>query len=663
MKQATIQIKVNDKTKAAFKSVNARLRKMSSTAMNMKTALAGLAGVGGLGALAVSSANTADALAKSADKLGTTTEALAGLHLATKLYTSSGAPAMDEALTKATKRLGEFNAIGGGAAAQWLKKLNLDTQELAALAPDQLFARYAESIRGLNDRGQQMAAISALMGDESRQLIGIIDAGSDAIESSTQKAIAYGTALTRIDAAKIEAANDAFTQMQEAMKGVGTTLAVELSPHVKEIADELERMFSGSKNDIQAWANSSVKNIGVVIESVGVLWDGYQQLPAWAQEVGIVGALVGGTKGRLALVGAAKFMADFKTTADWWAAYSNDKIGFAEWMTTGNEAAKKKLDELRELGVLAATVPVDTLGIRLTEFGRKMQELRKDTAVILAPNNTGFGGESGNKERAASAISTQQAMLAAKLAQVNQYLMSESELEQQAYENRLFIVEDNFQNQLIGETRRKEILQNLELKHQATILAIDESAAKKKIQVDSMLASQRLGVAKGITSNMAQLMSSSSKKEFEIGKKFSQANALIKGYEAVTSSYAAGAKIGGPYLGAAYAATAAYATKIQLDNIRNAQFGGGGGISVGGGNVSTGSSFNGGAPNQPSLISNNTKNDSSRSITTINLISDGETPFSARQIEQLFNEFEEAAERGDRVFFTRYSRQALELIT
>lgn len=644
MKQATVEIRVNDRTKAAFKSVNARLKKMSSTAMNMKTALAGLAGVGGLGALAVASANTADALAKSADKLGTTTEALAGLHLATKLYTSSGAPAMDEALTKATKRLGEFNAIGGGAAAQWLKKLNLDTQELAALAPDQLFARYAESIRGLNDRGQQMAAISALMGDESRQLIGIIDAGSDAIESSTQKALAYGTAISRVDAAQIEAANDAFTQMQEALKGVGTTLAVELSQPVKEVAGELERMFAGSKNDIQGWANASVKNIGVVIESVGVLWDGYQQLPAWAQEVGIVGAFVGGTKGRVALVAAGKFMADFKTTTSWWSAYANDQIGFSEWMTTGNEAAKAKLAGLQEAGVLAVTVPVDTLGIRIAEFGRKMQELRNNSAVIPSPINAGSDGESGDNELAATILSKQQAMLATKLEQVNQYLMSESELENQAYENRLFIVEENFQTQLIGETQRKEILQNLELKHQAKILAIDESTAKKKMQIDSMLASQRLSVAKGITGNMAQLMSSSSKKEFEIGKKFSQANALIKGYEAVTSSYAAGAKIGGPYLGAAYAATAAYATKIQLDNIRNAQFGGGGGISVGGGNVSSGSNFNGGAPNQPSRLQESNPQAQEKQIVNITVTGN---IFSRETVLDLIEKINEETEYRD----------------
>ena len=97
-----------------------------------------LAGVAGFGALIKSSSATADALAKNADKIGINTKALAELHHITGLYTTAGAGAMDEALTKATKRLGEFNSTGGGAASVWLKKLNLDTQELASLSKDLL---------------------------------------------------------------------------------------------------------------------------------------------------------------------------------------------------------------------------------------------------------------------------------------------------------------------------------------------------------------------------------------------------------------------------------------------------------------------------------------------------------------------------------------------
>lgn len=53
----------------------------------------------------------------------------------------------------------------------------------------------------------------------------------------------------------------------------------------------------------------------------------------------------------------------------------------------------------------------------------------------------------------------------------------------------------------------------------------------------------------------------------------SRLNAIISGYEAITSSYAAGSKIGGPVVGAAFAATAAAATFAQISQIRAASFG------------------------------------------------------------------------------------------
>lgn len=58
---------------------------------------------------------------------------------------------------------------------------------------------------------------------------------------------------------------------------------------------------------------------------------------------------------------------------------------------------------------------------------------------------------------------------------------------------------------------------------------------------------------------------------FEDNKAFALANAVVSGLEAVVSSYAAGARIGGPILGAAFAATAAAATAAQIGAIMSAK--------------------------------------------------------------------------------------------
>jgi hypothetical protein len=200
----------------------------------------------------------------------------------------------------------------------------------------------------------------------------------------------------------------------------------------------------------------------------------------------------------------------------------------------------------------------------------------------------------------------------------------------------------------------------------AELSALELQAQSKKelLKQEQALSAAKFNIAKSLTGNLAQLMSSSSKKEFEIGKKFSIANALVKGFEAITSSYAAGAKIGGPILGAAFAASAAVATKVQIDNIRKAQFGGGGSVSVGGGGVATGSAFNGGAPpvaptNAAATVTGTAQ--APGGTTTINLTGSSEDTVSVGLVNQVFDQLQEAIERGDRILFSADSRQGLEL--
>ena len=86
--------------------------------------------------------------------------------------------------------------------------------------------------------------------------------------------------------------------------------------------------------------------------------------------------------------------------------------------------------------------------------------------------------------------------------------------------------------------------------------------------------------------------SSHSKKMFEAQKALALASAAITIPQTVMDSYAAGAKIGGPVVGAVFAATAFAAQVAQLQQIRSATFGGrsgGGGGGGGGGSVGGGS--------------------------------------------------------------------------
>jgi hypothetical protein len=72
---------------------------------------------------------------------------------------------------------------------------------------------------------------------------------------------------------------------------------------------------------------------------------------------------------------------------------------------------------------------------------------------------------------------------------------------------------------------------------------------------------------------LESLSNSRSRKLFEIGKAAALANALIKAPESIINSYAHGTRLGGPPVGAAFAAVAAATTANMIGNIRSQSFG------------------------------------------------------------------------------------------
>ena len=90
-------------------------------------------------------------------------------------------------------------------------------------------------------------------------------------------------------------------------------------------------------------------------------------------------------------------------------------------------------------------------------------------------------------------------------------------------------------------------------------------------------ADAKKAVMSGMFGNLVSLMNSGSKKMFNIGKISALAQGVLNLRESIMSAYAAGSEVGGPIVGAAYAATAGLAQVANLASIKSASFGGGGG--------------------------------------------------------------------------------------
>lgn len=107
-----------------------------------------------------------------------------------------------------------------------------------------------------------------------------------------------------------------------------------------------------------------------------------------------------------------------------------------------------------------------------------------------------------------------------------------------------------------------------------------EDYAKATEALERASTARKLGLASSMFGNLSSLMDTENRKLFNIGKAAALAQATIDGYSSILSSYREGTKIGGPVVGAAFAATAAVATGVQISKIASASFGGGGAASA-----------------------------------------------------------------------------------
>ena len=156
-------------------------------------------------------------------------------------------------------------------------------------------------------------------------------------------------------------------------------------------------------------------------------------------------------------------------------------------------------------------------------------------------------------------------------------LLTERELLAVHFEENKAMLQQSHDDALITDSEFFDTESRLKAEHEASLTGIAKAEAKKREDVANKEKMARLAVAKDMLGNLSSLMSSENKKQFEIGKTASIAGAIVKGYESAVNSYEAGSDIGGPVLGAAFAATSLAATNAQIQGIRSQSFSRGGG--------------------------------------------------------------------------------------
>lgn len=234
------------KSRRELKSFNKAAADMragfSKTSALVSGAIAGIAG----GAVAMSLRDTAerlDEVAKTADRLGISTEALSGLqHGAGLAGVEVGL--LNQTLQGMTKRVSEA-AKGTGKAVGAIEELKLNAAELNRLSPDRMLGRMADALNSVANENDKVRLATKLFGDEGAKLLNFLAEGAVGMEKYRREAERMGLAVTREDIAKIEEMNDALTRLGSAWDGFKNEITINIAPAATSAIQALSEAIDG----------------------------------------------------------------------------------------------------------------------------------------------------------------------------------------------------------------------------------------------------------------------------------------------------------------------------------------------------------------------------------------------------------------------------------
>ena len=233
------EVSAIDSASRIFNQVGASVKALEKSYASLRSAFEAI-GIGLSGAAFIamtkSAADAADAAAKMGDRFGIATEQMIGMQHAANL-----AGVSNEGLTTALRGLAKSGveaAQGNEAARTAFERLHIQASEFLKLPMDQQLSLVIDRLGGMENAAVRNATAQALMGRNAGEMMGLVAEGSEAFKTAAADTLAWGLAIDRVDAAKIEMANEAIKRAEAATKGLFTQISIHLSPTIIELANQ-----------------------------------------------------------------------------------------------------------------------------------------------------------------------------------------------------------------------------------------------------------------------------------------------------------------------------------------------------------------------------------------------------------------------------------------
>ena len=261
--------------KRSQRSMTGFQKTAAATSMAIKslaTSLGLFAAGAAAGSMVRSSFELIDATAKLSDRLNIATEDIIGLRHAAEIMGES-AETMDKALEIFVRRLGEIR-MGSGEAKRGLEALRLSADDLVKVSPAEAFSVIADRMEKMENQADKAATAYFLFGRQGTKLINTLSLGSDGLREMTEETERLGSSFNRLDASRVEEANDTMLRFRKVLTGISQSLTIGIAPAVTFIAETLIRTFdiiSGVVNSIVGVGQVALASFTAAIGAVALL--------------------------------------------------------------------------------------------------------------------------------------------------------------------------------------------------------------------------------------------------------------------------------------------------------------------------------------------------------------------------------------------------------
>lgn len=582
------------------------MKRLEAAAFGLSKIISGsvVAAAGALTLLTKSSLSTLDEQSKLAKRLDGTVAALQGLVHAGDLAGIS-AEMMTKSMTMLNTRLAEAARTAKGPAYEGLRRVGLSAKDLLALDVDERLAVMADRFNKLGLSSAQQAEILQDLGVRAKEMINLFDGGGDAIRAAAKDTKAFNVAVSDVDAKTIEAANDAWTTAQNLLTSIGNNIAVNIAPAMKSIGDDFAEAGRQSQGFSDA-IDKAIRNMLAIVAFVDTEFQRVREGFADTQReiISIANVAIRAYNAIALPFGVIskpieEFKEEYVKTRDELGKTPSREDWYAWWdgLIARGKQYNFTLKEIQD--AVYGTKPPPKLDPLTAEERKALNEKflafqkelaseaaaldfhRQEQIVKLREFNEKQIGTQLERNNASLAIEAEYQRKRNEFvwANLESQIATENEILARRYADQLRMLTD-------AETAQT-------ITHQEALrlrAKMDERYAIDNAKLVASQYSNLAGIVDTAMGNISQIIGKEGGAAFEIMKAISMATATVKGIEAVVSAYAAGSAIGGPPVGAAFAAIAAAGVAAQIAKLAMTRPGGAGGGATASSGFSGGSS-------------------------------------------------------------------------